>query len=143
MTFLERVQKAEAPKRPTVAGAEGSERGLAGGAPARERVFAEQPRAFTVEALRRCVQQRLPFETVAALVAENPERARNELRLACRQVLAEPRWDRCSVERKRRLTDELLALVFGLGPIEEMVYDESITEIMVNGSRSIYFERGW
>ena len=31
--------------------------------------------------------------------------------------------------------------MFGLGPLEEMLADETITEIMVNGSQSLYFER--
>ncbi len=143
MTFLERIQKTEAAG--AVNGSDGLTCGFAsGGSICGEPVAdTEGPfsHRFTVEALRRHVQQLLPFETVAAIMAENPERARNELRSACRQVLAGTSWNDCPVERKQRLTDELLSMVFGLGPIEEMVYDESITEIMVNGSHSIYFER--
>ena len=31
--------------------------------------------------------------------------------------------------------------MFGLGPLEEMLGDDSITEVMVNGSKSLYYER--
>lgn len=39
------------------------------------------------------------------------------------------------------LIERYLDDVFGLGPLEEMLADETITEIMVNGSQSLYFER--
>ena len=32
-------------------------------------------------------------------------------------------------------------MVFGMGPIEGLIADESVTEIMVNGARSIFYER--
>lgn len=139
MTFLERVQRTEATDPVAAGAAQGSSAGAGcagGGASA-----TVPARRFTVEALRRCVHDIVPFETIAAIMAENPERARSELRAACKRALADRSWAECSSERKRQLTDELLAMVFGLGPIEEMVSDETITEIMVNGSRSIFFER--
>lgn len=42
---------------------------------------------------------------------------------------------------KRKLTEEMIDVVFGMGPIEGLIEDESITEIMINGSQSIFFER--
>ncbi len=96
---------------------------------------------LTTEDLRRDVHRRIPFESIAAIMAENPERARNELRQACRQALAEQRWADLSPADKAHMVDDLIDVVFGMGPIEELIYDESVTEIMVNGSQSIYFER--
>lgn len=141
MTFLERVRRTEERGRSVHGEAAEAVSGL--GANIGPGTFSHEAPAgrFTVDALRRDVQQRLPFEAIAAIVSENPERARNELRLACKQVLADAAWSACSTARKQHLTEELLSMVFGLGPIEEMVYDESITEIMVNGARSVYFER--
>lgn len=95
----------------------------------------------SVEDLRREVQKRISLEAIAVVMASNPERARNELRTACRGVLAEARWADLSPAEKSRLVEELVDVVFGMGPIEGLIYDESITEIMVNGSRSVYFER--
>jgi pilus assembly protein CpaF len=42
---------------------------------------------------------------------------------------------------KERLFEELAADVVGFGPIEPLLNDPSVTEIMVNGPKRIYFER--
>jgi len=41
----------------------------------------------------------------------------------------------------KRLVQEVLNEVIGLGPIEDLVQDEEVTEIMVNGPKQIYVER--
>jgi pilus assembly protein CpaF len=41
-----------------------------------------------------------------------------------------------------RLVDEMIDDVTGFGPIEPLLHDESITEVMVNGPDHIYIERG-
>ncbi len=100
-----------------------------------------EPEHLGVEDLRKAVQARTSLEALAAIMVQNPERARNELRQACRQVMAERAWDALPAAAKAALTQELVDVVFGMGPIEGLIYDESITEIMVNGTQSIYFER--
>ncbi len=42
---------------------------------------------------------------------------------------------------RKRLVTEVLHLAFGLGPLEPLVADESVTEIMVNGPEEVYIER--
>ncbi|HEY3255265.1 MAG TPA: ATPase, T2SS/T4P/T4SS family, partial [Polyangiaceae bacterium] len=42
---------------------------------------------------------------------------------------------------KERLFEELAADVVGFGPIEPLLGDPSVSEIMVNGPKKIYFER--
>jgi pilus assembly protein CpaF len=42
---------------------------------------------------------------------------------------------------KERLFEELAADVIGLGPIEPLLSDASVSEVMVNGPKKIYFER--
>jgi len=42
---------------------------------------------------------------------------------------------------RRRLFEQIVAEILGLGPIEPLLADESITEIMVNGAKNIYIER--
>ncbi|WP_165252752.1 CpaF family protein [Adlercreutzia sp. ZJ304] len=96
---------------------------------------------LTVEDLREDVREWTSFETIAAIMADNPQRARNELRTACRHALSESKWDAFSGADKRLLTEELIDVVFGMGPIESLIADESVTEIMVNGAYSIFYER--
>src|ERR1044072_9287691 len=42
---------------------------------------------------------------------------------------------------KERLFEELAADVIGFGPIEPLLNDPSVSEVMVNGPRKVYFER--
>ena len=91
--------------------------------------------------LRRQVQALIAVDDIAAIAAENPERARNEVRAACRQAFEEPVWALAAPALRQRLTDELLDTLFGFGPLEDLLADDTVTEIMVNGSRSLYFER--
>lgn len=96
---------------------------------------------LTVEDLRGDVRKVISLEGVASMLVENPQRARNELKSACKQVLSGERWGVLTGVEKRSLTEELLDVVFGMGPVEGLIDDESVTEIMVNGSRSVFFER--
>jgi len=42
---------------------------------------------------------------------------------------------------KKRLFDQIVAEILGFGPLEALLQDETITEIMVNGSKNLYVER--
>lgn len=97
--------------------------------------------SLTVDELRRDVKAWTSLEAIAAIMVDNPQRARNELRSSCRHALMDAKWSTLSGAEKRKLTDELIDVVFGMGPIESLIDDESITEIMINGSESIFFER--
>jgi pilus assembly protein CpaF len=45
-------------------------------------------------------------------------------------------------DERLRLVDDVLAELRGLGPIEEFLRDDTITEVMVNGPHQVYIERG-
>lgn len=87
------------------------------------------------------VNSRMPPIEVAQLIAHNPRQARNELRMACEQILKEEPWLLQQACDKDTLIEHYLDGVFGLGPLEEMLEDETITEIMVNGTQSLYYEK--
>ncbi len=42
---------------------------------------------------------------------------------------------------RRRLFEQIVAEILGLGPLEPLLADETVTEVMVNGSKNIYIER--
>ena len=47
-----------------------------------------------------------------------------------------------SASERTRLANEVLDEVFGLGPLEPLLQDESVTDILVNTARVVYVERG-
>jgi pilus assembly protein CpaF len=47
-----------------------------------------------------------------------------------------------TVNERERLIEELLDEVFGLGPLETLLKDPTVSDILVNGYDSIYVERG-
>ena len=96
---------------------------------------------FDLESLKDQVRSLVPVDEIAAMMADNPERARNELKSACRRAFEDPVWAPLPDERKRLLVSELLDATFGLGPLESLLDDEAVTEIMVNGPFDVYFER--
>ena len=91
--------------------------------------------------LRKQVQGMVSVDELAQLSAENPERARNEVRSACRRAFEDARWAHSDGVTREALTNALLDVVFGFGVIEELIDDETVTEIMVNGPNSVFYER--
>ena len=45
-------------------------------------------------------------------------------------------------DERQRLIDEMVDEVTGFGPLEPLLRDDTITEVMVNGPNHIYIERG-
>lgn len=94
-----------------------------------------------LDVLREHVQSVLSADEVAAIFAVNPQRARNEVRSACRQVFDDPLWASSDAREREELVARLLDEIFGFGPLEGMLQDPEVTEVMVNGPSSIYVER--
>jgi pilus assembly protein CpaF len=67
-----------------------------------------------------------------------------ELRLECRRVaeeLARLNSDLLSLGERERLVNEVLDETFGLGPLESLMRDPAITDILINGPKTVYIER--
>jgi pilus assembly protein CpaF len=92
------------------------------------------------EELREGVQKHLSSFEIGALIAQNPLKARNEITQVCKRVFEERPWLAKSSPKQEALITRYLDNVFGLGPLEELLSDPSITEIMVNGTRSLFYE---
>ncbi len=108
---------------------------------AEPQAFQEAEAPLTVAELRRDIKGVASFEAIAQLLTDKPQSAKNELRAACQQALSTPKWGCLGMEDKRILTDQLIDVVFGMGPLETLIEDEGVTEVMVNGAREVYFER--
>ncbi|GAC1419262.1 MAG: hypothetical protein NVSMB64_28670 [Candidatus Velthaea sp.] len=58
------------------------------------------------------------------------------------EIIAEYRSDVGSPEESSQLRQDVLDEALGLGPLEELLRDDAISEIMVNGPDVVYVERG-
>ena len=65
---------------------------------------------------------------------------RNTIQELFEQVLAEENIG-LSRPEKQRLFEQISAEILGYGPIQTLLEDDTITEVMVNGTKDIYIER--
>lgn len=92
--------------------------------------------------LKRELVGRLGLATVASMVATpDTEQTRAELRVTCQAILNEERFSRLLPEEREDLISRVLDEVVGLGPIQPLLDDDSVSEVMVNGCAALYFER--
>jgi pilus assembly protein CpaF len=108
------------------------------GAPARPRL--EQPRPQYIELksnVHRKLLNRLNLETLAS--AER-SRAEAEIRSLVFELIAEESIPLSMSERDAILGD-IIDEVFGLGPLEPLLRDTSVSDILVNTYRNVYVER--
>jgi pilus assembly protein CpaF len=89
-------------------------------------------------ALHRKLLSRVNLEAVLALPEE---RMRAEIRGALGRLLEEEDVALNAIEQ-RRILDEVLDEVFGLGPLEPLLQDPEISDILVTTPSLVYVERG-
>jgi len=70
----------------------------------------------------------------------NDRELRLEVRRIAEQVL-EQEGGRLTPEDRERLLEDVIAETFGLGPLEMLLKDTTISDIMINGSSTVYVER--
>jgi pilus assembly protein CpaF len=90
--------------------------------------------------LKMRVQERLMAELDPKKDLAQPEKVRQTLQRLFDSVLAQENLALSRAERVR-LLEQIMAEVLGLGPLEPLLSDETITEVMVNGPRQVYVER--
>ncbi len=71
----------------------------------------------------------------------NRDGMRGQIGLVVEKLVAEEAVPLTVAERER-LIEEVLDEVFGLGPLEPLLKDPSISDILVNGFDNVYIERG-
>ena len=90
--------------------------------------------------LRRYMNERLS-NGLLSVAKTAPLRVENEIRSLCQTVFSQADWANVSQQRKERLMAQLIDSLFGFGPLNELLVDSSVTEIMVNGPEKVYVER--
>ena len=87
--------------------------------------------------LHRKLLDKINLEALASIETQT---LRNEVRGALSQLIDGEQTLLSAVERNQ-IVAEVLDEVFGLGPLEPLLQDPSISDILVNGHKQIYVER--
>ena len=88
--------------------------------------------------IHRKLLDRINLEALSSLAGE---RARTEIRIAVAKLVDEERTP-LSLAEKERVIEEVLDEVFGLGPLEPLLRDPTISDILVTTPKLVYIERG-
>ncbi len=92
--------------------------------------------------LRRDVVERLGLNTLSSMIdSGDREQVRQEIEVVCEAVLNGPHYLDLAHDKHRTLAHEVIDEITGFGPIQPLLDDESISEIMINGCEALYYER--
>ncbi len=94
----------------------------------------------TYSDLKTRVQNRLLSELDPSMDITRVNEVRSTIQDLFEQVLAEENIVLSRPERQR-LFEQISAEILGYGPIQPLLEDDTITEVMVNGAKNIYIER--
>src|SRR5882724_3071515 len=86
-------------------------------------------------------RQLVEMLNIAQLEKMKPDRLRHEVRLLAAQLVKRNPDAGTEVDRDR-LIEEIINESFGLGPLEALMSDPTINDILVNGPQNVYVERG-
>jgi pilus assembly protein CpaF len=85
-------------------------------------------------------QKLLSVLNMDAVKAESRQELRREVQSVLGKILREDHLP-ISVPERNRLAEEILDEVFGLGPLEPLLKDPTISDILVNTHKHVYIER--
>lgn len=91
--------------------------------------------------LRDRIQQRLLAELNPAATRGDTAEVRQVVERLFNETLVELGLPMSRIERND-IFDQLVADILGLGPLETLLADDMVTEILVNGPNTVYIERG-
>jgi pilus assembly protein CpaF len=89
---------------------------------------------------RQLHQQLITGMDLAAIGTMNDEELRLEVRRAAEELIRQGS-DLLNLSERERLVNEVIDETFGLGPLEPLMRDTSISDILVNGPKVVYIER--
>jgi len=135
MSLLRRIGGPEPkePARPAVPGGPAEE--------SRVRMSPLPQERDAFEAIKKRVQDRLLSELDPRLDLSRTAEVRQQVQEVFNTILETEKIVLSRAERLR-LFEAIAAEILGYGPIEPLLRDDTITEIMVNGPKQVYIERG-
>lgn len=75
------------------------------------------------------------------LASLEKERAKSDLHDAVIQLMSEDSTHPLSAEGRKRVIRQIEDEVFGLGPLEPLLSDATVSDILVNGAKNVFVER--
>jgi pilus assembly protein CpaF len=148
MSLLKRIEQGQGDQN-VPAGQAGGGGGRPGGAdsgrstPAQGRrvsVPVTSPQAGSYFDLKTRVQNKLLAELDPSTDVTRTAEVRRTIQELFEQILTEENIVLSRPERAR-LFEQIAAEILGFGPLQPLLEDDSITEIMVNGAKNVYIER--
>ena len=98
------------------------------------------PQAGSYFDLKTRVQNKLLSELDPSMDITRTDEVKRTIQELFEQILSEENIVLSRPERAR-LFEQIAAEILGLGPLQPLLEDDTITEIMVNGAKNIYIER--
>ena len=98
------------------------------------------PQAGSYFDLKTRVQNKLLAELDPSMDITRTDEVKRTIQELFEQILAEENIVLSRPERAR-LFEQIAAEILGLGPLQPLLEDDTITEVMVNGAKNIYIER--
>src|SRR5512138_3629851 len=150
MSLLKRIEQGQNGQGNTPSGSGGAAGGQGGGGGDSSRLSSLQarrvsapitaPQAGSYFDLKTRVQNKLLAELDPSTDVTRTEEVRRTIQELFEQILTEENIVLSRPERAR-LFEQIAAEILGFGPLQPLLEDETITEIMVNGAKNIYIER--
>jgi len=98
------------------------------------------PQAGSYFDLKTRVQNKLLAELDPSMDITRTDEVKRTIQELFEQILSEENLVLSRPERAR-LFEQIAAEILGLGPLQPLLEDDTITEVMVNGAKNIYIER--
>lgn len=142
MSILKRIQNDQNPQDPS-----GQNKDPNGGAqrqspvtPQRRISSADRSTTDTYQDLKTRVQNKLLSNLDTSMDVTKVAEVRRTIQELFEQILSEENIVLSRPERAR-LFEQIAAEILGLGPLQSLLEDDTVTEVMVNGAKNIYIER--
>jgi pilus assembly protein CpaF len=142
MSILRRIQNGEQPQ-PTTTTNEEPDAGANVSSPLQVRrntALSGTSSQDTYQDLKTRVQKKLLAEIDPSVDVTKVNEVKKTIQDLFDQILIEENFVLSRTE-KTRLFEQITAEILGLGPLQTLLEDDTITEVMVNGAKNIYVER--
>jgi len=142
MSILRRIQNGEQPQ-PTAITNEETDSGANASSPLQVRrntALSGTSSQDTYQDLKTRVQKKLLAEIDPSVDVTKVNEVKKTIQDLFDQILIEENFVLSRTE-KTRLFEQITAEILGLGPLQPLLEDDTITEVMVNGAKNIYVER--